>query len=113
MMKGSHLYGRKYSTLWPTTLDFSVEKSRSPAPPRGRRSFHDIAPTSTKRKNLPKGRCFSSLWTHGESNPDLFHAMEPFYRYTMGPSVCRILAKFQLSHYSFLHFYLTEYYLML
>src|SRR6185503_19608111 len=27
----------------------------------------------------------SSLWTHGESNPDLFHAMESFYRYTMGP----------------------------
>ncbi len=26
------------------------------------------------------------LWTHGESNPDLFHAMEPFYRYTMGPT---------------------------
>ena len=25
------------------------------------------------------------MWTHGESNPDLFHAMEPFYRYTMGP----------------------------
>ena len=28
----------------------------------------------------------SLLWTHRESNPDLFHAMEPFYRYTMGPS---------------------------
>ena len=26
------------------------------------------------------------MWTHGESNPDLFHAMELFYRYTMGPS---------------------------
>ena len=25
------------------------------------------------------------MWTHGESNPDLFHAMELFYRYTMGP----------------------------
>ena len=25
------------------------------------------------------------LWTYGESNPDLFHAMEPFYRYTIGP----------------------------
>ena len=24
-------------------------------------------------------------WTHRESNPDLFHAMELFYRYTMGP----------------------------
>jgi hypothetical protein len=31
-------------------------------------------------------------WTHGESNPDLFHAMEPFYRYTMGPSA-HILTK--------------------
>gem|GEM_PF-2330715 len=28
-------------------------------------------------------------WTHGESDPDLFHAMEPFYRYTMGPSVAK------------------------
>lgn len=27
-------------------------------------------------------------WTHGESNPDLFHAMESFYRYTMGPIEC-------------------------
>ena len=25
-------------------------------------------------------------WTYRESNPDLFHAMEPFYRYTIGPS---------------------------
>lgn len=25
------------------------------------------------------------MWTHGESNPDLLHAMEAFYRYTMGP----------------------------
>ena len=36
-----------------------------------------------------EGACQSSnsdWWTHGESNPDLFHAMEPFYRYTMGPS---------------------------
>ena len=24
-------------------------------------------------------------WTHGESNPGLLHAMEPCYRYTMGP----------------------------
>ena len=24
-------------------------------------------------------------WTYGESNPDLFHAMESFYRYTIGP----------------------------
>ena len=29
----------------------------------------------------------SELWTYGESNPDLFHAMEPFYRYTIGPSM--------------------------
>ena len=29
---------------------------------------------------------YTFLWTHGESNPDLLHAMEPFYRYTMGPS---------------------------
>src|SRR5687768_2327463 len=27
----------------------------------------------------------SKLWTYRESNPDLFHAMEPFYRYTIGP----------------------------
>jgi hypothetical protein len=26
------------------------------------------------------------MWTHGESNPDLVHAMDAFYRYTMGPS---------------------------
>ncbi len=26
------------------------------------------------------------MWTYRESNPDLFHAMEPFYRYTIGPS---------------------------
>src|SRR3989344_5631684 len=25
------------------------------------------------------------VWTYRESNPDLFHAMEPFYRYTIGP----------------------------
>ena len=25
------------------------------------------------------------MWTHGESNPDLIHAMDLFYRYTMGP----------------------------
>ena len=24
-------------------------------------------------------------WTYGESNPDLLHAMEAFYRYTIGP----------------------------
>lgn len=28
-------------------------------------------------------------WTYGESNPDLFHAMEPFYRYTIGPLVAK------------------------
>ena len=26
------------------------------------------------------------LWTHGELNPDLVHAMDAFYRYTMGPN---------------------------
>jgi hypothetical protein len=26
------------------------------------------------------------LWTYGESNPDLVHAMDAFYRYTIGPS---------------------------
>ena len=26
-----------------------------------------------------------ALWTYGESNPDLLHAMEAFYRYTIGP----------------------------
>ena len=36
-------------------------------------------------KNLPQADFFF-LWTYGESNPDLFHAMELFYRYTMGPS---------------------------
>ena len=34
--------------------------------------------------------CYTSrsviLWTYGESNPDLLHAMEAFYRYTIGPS---------------------------
>ena len=24
-------------------------------------------------------------WTYGESNPDLVHAMDAFYRYTIGP----------------------------
>ena len=24
-------------------------------------------------------------WTYGESNPGLLHAMEPCYRYTIGP----------------------------
>lgn len=26
------------------------------------------------------------MWTYGESNPDLVHAMDAFYRYTIGPS---------------------------
>ncbi len=25
------------------------------------------------------------LWTHGESNPELIHAMDACYRYTMSP----------------------------
>ena len=25
------------------------------------------------------------MWTYGESNPGLLHAMEPCYRYTIGP----------------------------
>ena len=25
------------------------------------------------------------MWTYGESNPDLVHAMDAFYRYTIGP----------------------------
>lgn len=32
------------------------------------------------------------LWTYGESNPDLVHAMDAFYRYTIGP-LRRILTK--------------------
>lgn len=27
-----------------------------------------------------------SLWTYGESNPALIHAMDAYYRYTIGPS---------------------------
>ncbi len=26
-------------------------------------------------------------WTYGESNPDPLHAMEVFYRYTIGPVI--------------------------
>ncbi len=40
------------------------------------------------------------LWTYGESNPDLFHAMEPFYRYTIGPSVSPILTFLEFPHNS-------------
>jgi hypothetical protein len=43
---------------------------------------------STKWQSIRLGeKSFDNfVWTHGESNPDLFHAMESFYRYTMGPS---------------------------
>ena len=34
---------------------------------------------------------FVHMWTYGESNPDLVHAMDAFYRYTIGP--------FELSSY--------------
>ena len=25
------------------------------------------------------------VWTHGESDPELIHAMDAYYRYTMSP----------------------------
>ena len=31
------------------------------------------------------------MWTHGESNPGLIHAMDACYHYTMGP-VCLTFA---------------------
>ncbi len=27
-----------------------------------------------------------SLWTYGESDPELVHAMDVYYRYTIGPN---------------------------
>jgi hypothetical protein len=41
-------------------------------------------------KRIPVGRSISlrfMLWTYGESNPDLVHAMDAFYRYTIGPVI--------------------------
>ena len=38
------------------------------------------------KKTIPKMPLFRYLWTYGESNPDLVHAMDAFYRYTIGPS---------------------------
>ena len=35
----------------------------------------------------------TNLWTYGESNPDLVHAMDAFYRYTIGPYSSDILSK--------------------
>ena len=33
----------------------------------------------------------SDWWTHGESDPALVHAMDAFYRYTMGPANASLL----------------------
>ena len=35
---------------------------------------------SLPKKTTPKMTSFRYLWTYGESNPDLVHAMDAFYR---------------------------------
>ena len=38
------------------------------------------------KEEAPSEAANSIWWTHGESNPDLAHAMGIYYRYIMGPS---------------------------
>jgi hypothetical protein len=51
--------------------------------PRARLRLSVMSYKNILRKRYTFAALF--LWTYGESNPDLFHAMEPFYRYTIGP----------------------------
>src|SRR5207245_1954140 len=56
-----------------------------------------IPSINEKRKNSNRETqghnilCPCKLWTRGELNPLLFHAMEACYRYTTGPGWCSLL----------------------
>ena len=65
----------------------------SSAPARHFACSRNMPPPSTKAQNLPQGRYSCLLWTHGESDPALVHAMDALYHLTMGP--------FSTSHLSY------------
>ncbi len=77
------LLDKSVSVLFGEPWDFAASRLAGRAPAE-RRSREAILPSGSK--NLQN----SCWWTYGESNPDLLHAMEAFYRYTIGPGIFKI-----------------------